>query len=147
MDEMSAAIGEVQTKRLDSILNEREQVAMWYQKHFEGVEGIELPFIEPEVTRMSWFVYVIRVAPSIDRDRLALILEGSGIPVRPYFAPIHLQPYMVEMFGYQNGDYPVTEDLGNRSLALPFSGAMTEEEVVFVCQQIAESIIAAEKME
>jgi len=49
------------------------------------------------------------------------------------------------MFGYQPGDFPVTEDLGNRSLALPFSGTMTEEEVVFVCQQIAEAIIAAEK--
>jgi len=90
-------------------------------------------------------VYVIKVDQSIDRDRLAEILKENGIPVRPYFAPIHLQPYMVEMFGYQPGDFPVTEDLGNRSLALPFSGTMTEEEVVFVCQQIAEAIIAAEK--
>ncbi len=66
------------------------------------------------------------------------------MPVRPYFAPIHLQPYMMQMFGFQPGDFPVTEDLGNRSLALPFSGKMTEEMVVRVCQALAESVCAAE---
>ena len=58
------------------------------------------------------------------------------MPVRPYFLPIHLQPYMVERFGYRAGDFPVTEDLGRRGLALPFSGVMTEEQVEFVCQTI-----------
>jgi perosamine synthetase len=62
------------------------------------------------------------------------------VPVRPYFAPIHLQPYMVERFGYQPGDFPITEDLGNRSLALPFSGMMSEEAVDQVCHIIAEEI-------
>ena len=59
-----------------------------------------------------------------------------GIPVRPYFLPIHLQPYMVERFGYQPGDFPVTEDLGARGLALPFSGVMTEEQVDLVCRTL-----------
>jgi dTDP-4-amino-4,6-dideoxygalactose transaminase len=92
-------------------------------------------------------VYVIRVAKQVNRDRFAHILKERGIPVRPYFSPIHLQPFVMEMFGTQLGDYPVTEDLGNRSLALPFSGTMTEEEVVTVCQQIAEAVVAAEKTE
>ena len=52
---------------------------------------------------------------------------------------------MVELFGYQRGDFPVTEDLGNRSLALPFSGTMSEEAVVMVCQKIAEALITATK--
>jgi dTDP-4-amino-4,6-dideoxygalactose transaminase len=53
--------------------------------------------------------------------------------VRPYFLPIHLQPYMVERFDYQPGDFPVTEDLGARGLALPFSGQMTVDQVDLVC--------------
>jgi len=40
----------------------------------------------------------------------------------------------MEMFGYQPGDYPVTEDLGNRGIALPFSSVMTEEQVDLVCR-------------
>ncbi len=145
LDEMSAALGLSQMKRLETLLKQRGQVAEWYTKHLAKVDGVTPPQIVGDTTRVSWFVYVIRVDETIDRDRFAKILIGKGIPVRPYFAPIHLQPYMVEMFGYQQGDYPVTEDLGNRSLALPFSGTMSEEEVVTVCQKIAESLIGATK--
>jgi dTDP-4-amino-4,6-dideoxygalactose transaminase len=89
---------------------------------------------------MSWFVYVIRVDQKIDRDHLAKRLESRGVPVRPYFLPIHLQPYMVERFDWREGDFPVTEDLGQRGLAVPFSGVMTEEQVDIVCRVIREEI-------
>ena len=104
------------------------------------LEEIELPFIESNTTRMSWFVYVIRVKAGLDRDALAKRLEARGVPVRPYFLPIHLQPYMVERFGYRKGDFPVTEDLGRRGLAVPFSGIMTEDQVEYVCNVIREEI-------
>jgi hypothetical protein len=89
---------------------------------------------------MSWFVYVIRFAGGLDRDSLARRLEARSIPVRPYFLPIHLQPYMVERFGYREGDFPVTEDLGRRGLALPFSGVMTEEQVEIVCRVLEQEM-------
>jgi dTDP-4-amino-4,6-dideoxygalactose transaminase len=96
--------------------------------------------IVKETTRVSWFVYVVRFDPGLDRDRIAARLNNAGIPVRPYFIPIHLQPYMVEQFGYQPSDFPVTEDLGSRGLALPFSGVMTEEQVELVCRELAENL-------
>jgi dTDP-4-amino-4,6-dideoxygalactose transaminase len=122
-------------------------VADWYAHYLARIEEVTPPQLVENTTRVSWFVYVIRVAKQVNRDRFAHILKERGIPVRPYFSPIHLQPFVMEMFGTQLGDYPVTEDLGNRSLALPFSGTMTEEEVVTVCQQIAEAVVAAEKTE
>ena len=67
-------------------------------------------------------------------------LGNLGVPARPYFAPIHLQPFMVSRFGYQQGDFPVTEDLGQRSLAIPFSSVMTEDQVDYVSQSIASVI-------
>jgi len=138
MDEMSAALGVVQMSRLEHLLTTRQQVADWYAEHLSGIEGVEPPFIHPNTTRVSWFVYVIRFAAGIDRDRMAARMKERGIPVRPYFLPIHLQPYMVNQFGYREGDYPVTEDLGKRGLALPFSGKMTEEQVAYVCNTIRE---------
>jgi dTDP-4-amino-4,6-dideoxygalactose transaminase len=42
----------------------------------------------------------------------------------------------VERFGYRPGDFPVTEDLGSRGLALPFSGVMSEAQVEHVCQTL-----------
>ena len=140
LDEMSAALGAVQMTRLDELLDKREQVADWYESRLSEIPGVEVQVVEPFTTRMSWFVYVIRFAPSIDRDAIAEKLKARGIPVRPYFAPIHLQPYMVEQFGYQPGDFPITEDLGQRGLALPFSGVMREAQVEQVCQTIAETL-------
>jgi dTDP-4-amino-4,6-dideoxygalactose transaminase len=137
---MSAALGVVQMSRLAELLKKREQVAEWYGDRLSEIPGIEVPIVESYATRMSWFVYVIRVDRKIDRDRLAKRLENRGVPVRPYFLPIHLQPYMVERFAWREGDFPVTEDLGRRGLAVPFSGVMTEEQVETVCRVIREEI-------
>lgn len=143
LDEMSAALGLSQMSRLDELLSKRDQVADWYTHYLAEIEEVTPPQVVESTTRTSWFVYVITLDQSIDRDRFALVLEEKGVPVRPYFSPIHLQPYMQEMFGFQPGDYPVTEDLGNRSLALPFSGMMSEEEVKSVCDQIGDALIAS----
>jgi len=136
LDEMSAALGAAQMHRIEELLQKREQVAAWYGERLAEIPGVEAPFIEKFTTRMSWFVYVVRFNILIDRDALAKRLEARGVQVRPYFLPIHLQPYMVERFGYRPVDFPVTEDLGRRGLALPFSGVMTEQQVEFVCRSI-----------
>jgi len=141
MDELSAALGRVQLGRLDELLKKRQRVANWYATHLEDLDQVEQPFISPETTRMSWFVYVIRVPAGVDRDALIHRLAGEGIPARPYFAPIHLQPFMVAQFDYREGDYPITEDLGNRGLALPFSSVMTEEQVVLVCDALKKVLL------
>ena len=133
LDEMSAALGRIQMGRLEELLTKRERVAQWYQGRLEDLPGVQTPVLAPETSRASWFVYVIRLAPEIDRDRAAELLGEAGIPARPYFLPIHLQPYMVEKFGYLTGDFPVTEELGRGGLALPFSGVMTEDQVEEVC--------------
>ncbi|MCG2784297.1 MAG: DegT/DnrJ/EryC1/StrS family aminotransferase [Anaerolineae bacterium] len=141
LDEMSAAMGAEQMKRLDDLLSKREQVAGWYAERLAEIPGVEIPYIAPSTTRMSWFVYVIRLDSKIDRAAFAKRLEARGIPVRPYFVPIHTQPYMIERFGWREGDFPVTEDLGQRGLAVPFSGVMSEEQVEYVCQAIRAELI------
>ena len=136
LDEMSAALGRVQMSRLDELVAKRERVAGWYAERLEEIPQVEPPQLLPGTTRASWFVYVVRFDPEINRDALAKKLGECGVPARPYFLPIHLQPYMVERFGYREGDYPVTEDLGRRGLALPFSGVMTEAQVEYVCKEL-----------
>lgn len=145
MDEMSAALGVVQMGRIEHLLNNRQQVANWYEERLSEIHGVEAPHLVEETTRVSWFVYVIRFDASLDRDAVAKELGERGIPVRPYFLPIHLQPYMVEQFGFREGDFPVTEDLGKRGLALPFSGKMTEEQVEIVCNTLRDCIDHSQK--
>ena len=133
LDEMSAALGLAQLGRIEELLAGRERVAHWYDERLEDVELVERPHIAPTTARMSWFVYVVRVRPPARRDEVLRRLAEAGVPSRPYFAPIHLQPFYREEFGYRRGDFPVAERLGDVSLALPFSGVMTEDQVDRVC--------------
>jgi perosamine synthetase len=133
LDEMSAAFGLAQAKRLPKLLEKRKRVAFWYEERLRDVELIRLPQIAQYTTSPSWFIYAIRILPPADRDRVIERLAREEIPSRKYFSPIHLQSFYRERFGYQPGDYPVTERLGEQNLALPFSSVMTEEEVDTVC--------------
>lgn len=138
LDEMSAALGLSQLQRIDQLLEKRAVVAGWYDKRLRDVAGLTIPYIAPTTTKMSWFVYVIRLDQKISRNRVMEKLKEKGIPSRPYFTPIHLQPFYVEKFGYKRGDFPVTEEAGDTCLALPFSGVMTEKQVDYVCQSLGE---------
>jgi dTDP-4-amino-4,6-dideoxygalactose transaminase len=140
MDEMSAALGAAQMERLDQLLERRAAVAAWYGERLSEQVGVSTLAIAPATTRMSWFVYVVRFDEGLDREAIARRLEARGIPSRPYFTPIHLQPYFVDRFGYQPGDFPIAEDLGRRSLALPFSSVMTEDPVETVCPALLVAI-------
>lgn len=133
LDEMSAALGLVQLNRLDELLARRAQVAAWYNERLASCELVQRPHVSDRTTHMSWFVYVVRVLPPADRDSIMTHLAEQGIPTRPYFTPIHLQPFYRNLFGYGRGDFPVTEYLGDVSLALPFSSVMTEDQVDQVC--------------
>jgi dTDP-4-amino-4,6-dideoxygalactose transaminase len=137
LDELSAALGLAQLSRIDELLARRQQVAEWYSDRLADIEGVEIPVLSPKTTRMSWFVYVVRLDAGADRRAVMEALAERGIPSRPYFTPIHLQPFYGERFGYQRGDFPVAESLGERSLALPFSGVMTEGQVSEVCEHLS----------
>jgi perosamine synthetase len=140
LDEMSAALGAIQMQRLPELLARRARVAAWYNDRLAEIPGITPPVLVETTSQVSWFVYVIRLDPAISREAVARALDEQGIPVRPYFLPIHLQPYLVERFGFRRGDFPVTEDLGSRSLALPFSGKMSEGQVDRIGQALQEVI-------
>jgi dTDP-4-amino-4,6-dideoxygalactose transaminase len=140
LSELSAALGRSQMERLDSLLDKRERVAGWYTERLANIQAVEVPQIVDSTTRMSWFVYVIRLGHGLDQAEIANKLAERGVPSRPYFAPIHLQPYFKKQFGYREGDFLVTEDLGSRSLAVPFSSVMPEEDVDYVCNVIADVV-------
>lgn len=140
MDEMSAALGLSQLQRIDMLLENRDHVANWYNQRLEHVPHIHIPYIAPETTRMSWFVYVVRLDDSIDRHLMMQYLKDHGVPSRPYFSPIHLQPIYQRLQRYDSRQLAQTEKAGALLLALPFSGIMTEEQVEYVCQHIQTGI-------
>ena len=139
LDELSAALGVCQLRRLDRILARRQRVADLYRQGLSGVKGITLPAEVPDAVR-SWFVYVVLLGPERGRAQVMERLSDQGVPSRAYFPPIHLLPFYRERFGFRPGQFPVTEDVASRSLALPFHGNLSPAQVDYVCQSLGKSL-------
>ena len=140
MDELSAALGCSQMERIGEILEKRERVAGRYNQKLSTIEEVRIPYISPDTTRMSWFVYVIRLEKSINRDGVIKYLNREGVQCKPYFTPIHLQPFYKDMFGFRKGDFPITEDVSARTIALPFFNNLKEEQIDYVVEKVKEGI-------
>ena len=142
MSDISAVLGSAQLDRIDDIIATRQRVADSYIEKFKGVEGVILPTIDERV-KMSWFVFVIRFEEWIDRNLVMKILTDKEIGCRPYFTAIHLQPFYRELFGYKEGDFPVTEHVANGTLAIPFFNKLTEAQICTVVDEVKKAISAA----
>jgi perosamine synthetase len=139
MDEMSAALGVSQLRRIEELLAKRERVAKMYLERLANVDYVRPPTVKPYV-RMSWFVFVITLAEGLNRDEVMRKMHEMGVPTRGYFSPVHLQPYIRERFGTHEGMLPVTESIAKRTIALPFHGNMTEAEVEYVIEALKRSV-------
>jgi perosamine synthetase len=142
LDEMSAALGASQLRRIEDFIGRRERVARGYTERLNRFDWVRCQVVKPDV-RMSWFVYVVTLAEGLERDRVMEAMEARGIPVRGYFSPAHLQPYIRESFGCREGDLPVTEDVAKRTIALPFHNNLTEsqtDQVVAALRAVVSSL-------
>jgi len=142
ISDINCALGISQLKRLGKILKKRARVAEMYNEKLKGIDEVRIPYISPEV-KMSWFVYVVRLSEEFSREDRNEIIKGlseDGVGASNYFAPIHLQPFYKKEFGYQTGDFPVAESVGDRTIALPFFNTLTEDEVEHVVSVLKEEI-------
>ena len=138
ISDINCALGIAQLERIHEMLAHRERVAQTYHERLKGLDSLRVLGSSPSVKR-SWFVYVVILDSRFsreDRNRIISELANKGIESNDYFAPIHLQPFYRKMFGYKRGDFPVTESISDRTIALPFYNHLGEAEINYVCEQL-----------
>jgi len=138
LSDINCALGLAQLERLEKILEKRERVASLYAERLQEVPEVIPPPLESG-KRISWFVYVVRLAGRFrrsERDVILRRLRAAGIGCSDYFSPIHLQPFYRRAFGYKKGDFPVTEAAAERTIALPFHNNLTADEVETVVRTL-----------
>ena len=138
MFDLLASIGLGQLRRLPEFNEKRRVLAEHYTRAFADVPRIETPSVRENVTT-NWHLYVIRLTDTeISRADLAQGLKERGIGTSVHYYPIHYHPYYRERFGFQRGDYPVTEREFERILSLPLFPKMDERDVERVVQAVGE---------
>ncbi len=133
LSDLNCALGISQFARRSEILALRARVARSYTERLaaEVPEVIAPPPAAPG-TEISWFVYVVRLRDEFCRscrDAILNELKLQGIGCNNYFTPIHLQPFYREQFGFARGDFPVTERVAERTIALPFYNRLSDAEI------------------
>src|SRR5579872_519002 len=142
LSEINCALGAAQMKRLGAILEAREAVAMRYAKELPSIPEVIVPPLRIEGGRVCWFVFVIRLAAQFrraDRDYICEQLTAQGIGCGRYFAPLHLQPLFAE-YADSRDDLAVTEQVADRTLALPFFNRLTDEQIGEVCATLGAAV-------
>jgi perosamine synthetase len=130
--DLQAAVGIAQLEKLDRMLELRSAAAARYAELLAGVDGVSLAPADDADHRRSWFVYVIELAPEIDRARVMVEMRERGVDVAEYVPCVHLLSYMRERYGFAEGLCPIAEEIASRTLALPFFPAIEAEDQEYV---------------
>ncbi|MEQ1601196.1 MAG: DegT/DnrJ/EryC1/StrS family aminotransferase [Methylophilaceae bacterium] len=144
ISEITAALGLVQLQRLPEILARRKQVEAWYMAQIASFEGIKPAYIAPGIEEVHWFLFTVHLGTRFSassRDSLVDDLETELVESAAFCRPLHLQRAYIEQYGYRKGDLKVTEKLADRSIALPFHGQITEDQVAFIVQTAKDASI------
>lgn len=139
LSDLACALGRVQLSRIDEILALRQSVASRYHALLAAIPGLELPPLALPRCGLSWFVYVVRLPKSANRDRVQSALASQGIATGRYFAPIHLQPSWLAHPSARAASLPVTESIARRTLALPFFNRISHSQQ----QEVAAALLHA----
>ena len=140
MSEMTAAIGIHQLDKLEKQLERRNAIARKYRDALRKMDGIEL-IPNYDNIRNSYWRFIVKLDPSIDRDKLKDTLRSNyNIEAGMlYPLPCHLQPLYLNM-GHREGECPVVEEELKKQLTLPINSYMTDEEISYVLEALDEEI-------
>jgi dTDP-4-amino-4,6-dideoxygalactose transaminase len=144
LTDIASALGLVQLRRAEAMLQRRSAIAARYDEAFRHHEALELMVRRADRTH-AHHLYVLKVRAErlrIGRDRIIEELKLRGIGTSVHFIPLHLHPYYRETYGYKPDDLPVALGVYERSISLPIYSAMSDGQVDRVVSAVDELVRA-----
>lgn len=143
MSEVTAALGLTQLGRIDEILARRKRVEGWYLEQMQSFEGIKPPYLAEHVDEVHWMLYVVHLGKRFTasaRTQMIEDMEACGVETAAYSHPLH-QQFFYRQFGCRRGQFPDTERIGDRALALPFHGHLDAEQVKYIVKTLKDTSV------
>lgn len=139
LSDVQCALALSQLRKLPRWIARRRQIAAIYDAAFSGQAAVQPLAIRPGVAH-GYHLYVIRLAPGLDRETLFQTLRAARIGVNVHYAPVHLHPFHRRRFGTAPGLCPHAETVSAQILSLPIFPAMTDGDVESVVRAIASAL-------
>jgi len=134
LDSIQAAILRIKLRHLDNYAAARNAAADFYDEAFRELEEITTPARCSNSTHV--FHQYTMVLNGLDRNEMKTYLESKGVPAMIYYpVPLHMQKaYRDDR--YNEGDFPVTEELCEKVLSLPMQTELDEEQLSFITDAV-----------
>ena len=139
MPDPNAALGKSQLKRIEKIIELKNEKADYYREKLQNIDGVVPPLVK-NYNRHTFMLYSILTKNNSQRQKIITELNKKGIETRINFPPVHLQPVYVKRFNFKVDSLPITEDIANRILGLPIFIKMTNEQQDIITESIKRSI-------
>lgn len=104
----------------------------------EAFLGIEYPKIVTN-SKSAYHLFTIWVDKN-KRDFMLQKFGESGIGVAVNYRAIHLLTYFRKYFGFKRGDFPIAEEIGDRTITLPFYHKLKFEQIYYIIKQVKEVV-------
>jgi len=139
MTNIQAALGAVQVKRIEELLERKRRMAQAYTSALSTVEVLQLP-TEKEWARSVFWMYSVVIKPDAGLDAAAVTaeLKDRGVGTRPFFLGLSQQPVLRDRGLFQGERYPVSDYIGGQGFYLPSGLTITPEQIEYVCAQLTE---------
>jgi len=131
MMDLQAAIGIHQLPRVDKYWVRRQEIWNRYNKAFQNLPVFTPAPIETN-TRHAYHLYTLLLdidKLNITRDEFLDEMTKKNIGVGVHYIALHLSTYYQKNFGYKQGDFSNAEWISDRSVSLPFSAKLTDEDI------------------
>lgn len=138
MMDIQAALGIHQLPRVESYWRRREQIWKRYNEDFKDLP-VFLPASVPEDIKHSYHLYTLLLDMdrlNITRDEFLNKMTKRNIGVGVHYIALHLHPFYQEKYGYRRGDFPNAEWISDRTVSIPLSPKLTEEDVDDVIETV-----------
>lgn len=145
MTDIAAAIGLGQLQQLAAFTTRRRHLAKRYFELLDPSLGLELPLADFENSNWHMFQVLLPLERlAIGRGDVIAQLKEAGIGAGVHYPAMHLFT-LYRRQGYQAGDFPVAEHIGERTLTLPLFPAMADDNVDRVCATLSHLLRQAQK--
>ena len=132
MNDITAAIGLVQLKKLDKMNAKRREIVKRYNEAFEDFDWIEMP-VEKEYVKSSLHNYAIKVNKG-DRNELIAHLAEKGVSAGVHYMPLYIHPIYKKL--RVEGNCPIADSVWRKVVILPLYPDMTEKDVEIVVKGV-----------
>ena len=142
MMDIQAAIGYHQLQRIGRYLGVREHIWQRYDEAFQDLR-VTTPLPPESDTVHARHLYTLLLdidRLKITRDDFLQRMHERNIGTGVHFISVHQHPYYRETFGFQTNDFPTATYISERTVSLPLSAKLTDEDVVDVITAVREAL-------